>query len=151
MHKGPLVPNSQWVENCLKGPMIWLQSLAMKGGFVTLFDLSGWIGGISVAVGYVLVTLHLLDPAGRTYQTLNIVGAVMLTVTALYRVAYPNMIINLVWIVFGLYALLRTFQGPAAEVCEADPDHMTADHSNDVAVQKLGTRKRLRRRDLSRR
>ncbi len=80
---------------------------------MTLFDLAGWIGGIAVATGYVLASLHRLDPAGRPYQTLNVVGGLLLTVTALYRLAYPNMIINLVWITFGMYALLRTFPRPS--------------------------------------
>ncbi|MGO1508121.1 MAG: CBU_0592 family membrane protein [Microbacterium sp.] len=75
---------------------------------MTPFDLAGWIGGATVAAGYMLVSLHRLDPAGRSYQILNVVGGLLLTVTALYRLAYPNMIINMVWIVFGSYALIRT-------------------------------------------
>ncbi|MDN5586773.1 MAG: hypothetical protein L0G69_09455 [Brevibacterium sp.] len=113
---------------------------------MTFFDLSGWIGGIAVAIGYVLVTLHLLDPAGRAYQMLDVFGAVMLSVTALYRLAYPNMIINVVWIVFGLYALLRTFRGPAVEDCDVDTDQITAEHGNDGVFQKLRARKWLHHR-----
>lgn len=106
---------------------------------MTLFDLSGWIGGISVAVGYVFVTLHLIDPAGRAYQLLNIAGGVMLTVTALYRLAYPNMIINLVWIVFGVYALLRTLRGSAGDDLGSGSERVTVEQGGGPAVQVDGS------------
>ena len=42
-----------------------------------------------------------LSATGRAFQILNIVGGALLAVTALYRFALPNPIINVVWIGFG--------------------------------------------------
>lgn len=71
-----------------------------------VLDGAGWLGGIAVAVAYVLVATRRLSPDARTFQLLNIVGGVLLTITTVYRQALPNTVINLVWIVFGVYALV---------------------------------------------
>lgn len=71
-----------------------------------LLDGAGWLGGIIVAVGYALVVTERIRATGRIFQILNIVGGALLAVTALYRFALPNLIINVVWIGFGAYALI---------------------------------------------
>lgn len=71
-----------------------------------VLDGAGWLGGIAVAVAYVLVATRRLSPDARTFQLLNIVGGVLLTFTTVYRHALPNTVINLVWIVFGVYAMV---------------------------------------------
>lgn len=81
-----------------------------------VLDGAGWLGGVTVAIAYVLVSAQRLPATGRTFQVLNVVGGALLTVTAIHRGALPNMIINLVWIGFGLYALatFRRTERPAA-------------------------------------
>ena len=49
---------------------------------MTLFGLAGWVGAIAVAVAYVSVRLRKLDPAGRSHQSLNVIGGLLLTVMA---------------------------------------------------------------------
>ena len=71
-----------------------------------LLDGAGWLGGIIVAIVYALVVTERIRATGRAFQILNIVGGALLAVTALYRFALPNLIINVVWIGFGAYALL---------------------------------------------
>lgn len=58
---------------------------------------------------------------------------------ALYRFAYPNMIINLVWITFGFYALLRTFRRrchAAAEDAETGPNEAAVPSALEVSIGK---------------
>ncbi|MGH3097939.1 MAG: CBU_0592 family membrane protein [Streptosporangiales bacterium] len=75
-----------------------------------VLDGAGWLGGIAVAVAYVLVATKRISPDARTFQLLNIVGGILLTATTVYRHALPNTVINIVWIVFGVYALLAARQ-----------------------------------------
>lgn len=70
-----------------------------------LLDAAGWCGGVAVVIAYVLVSTKRISAETRTFQLLNVIGAVFLTGTALQRGALPNTVINLVWIVFGVYAL----------------------------------------------
>lgn len=88
---------------------------------VLVLDAAGWIGGVFVTVGYVLVSIGQLTATSRRFQMLNVAGGVLLTGTALYRGALPNTIINIVWIVFGVYALVSTRSSREARD-DADPD-----------------------------
>lgn len=71
-----------------------------------VLDGAGWLGGVAVAVAYVLVATRRLSPDARMFQVLNIIGGVLLTATTLYRQAVPNTVINVVWIVFGIYGIV---------------------------------------------
>lgn len=97
---------------------------------VLVLDAAGWIGGVFVTVGYVLVSIGQLTAASRRFQMLNVAGGVLLTGTALYRGALPNTVINVVWIVFGLYALVSTHGRR-----EADNDSEPADEVADESDQ----------------
>ncbi|MQA82502.1 MAG: hypothetical protein GEV10_29255 [Streptosporangiales bacterium] len=70
-----------------------------------VLDGAGWFGGIAVATAYVLLATRRLTADARLFQVLNIIGGVLLTATTLYRHAVPNTVINVVWIVFGVYGL----------------------------------------------
>ncbi len=72
---------------------------------VLVLDAAGWLGGVFVVVGYVLVSIRRISADSRLFQLLNIAGGVLLTGSALYRGALPNTVINVAWIVFGVYAL----------------------------------------------
>ena len=62
------------------------------------FDGAGWIGGILVVTGYALGVTRRLSATGRAFQILNIVGGCLLGLTALYRFALPNLMINVAWV-----------------------------------------------------
>lgn len=76
----------------------------------TVFHAVGWIGDVIVATGYVLVSLQRVEPSRRTFHALNVSGGALLTVTALYRFELPNMILNILWMAFGGYALWSSFR-----------------------------------------
>ncbi|CAN5603527.1 hypothetical protein BH24ACT11_BH24ACT11_11390 [soil metagenome] len=93
---------------------------------VLVLDAAGWIGGVFVTVGYVLVSIGQLTATSRRFQMLNVAGGVLLTGTALYRGALPNTIINIVWIVFGVYALVSR-RGRHETDNDSEPDGEAAD------------------------
>lgn len=100
---------------------------------VFVLDAAGWIGGVFVTVGYVLVSIGQLTAASRRFQVLNVAGGVLLTGTALYRGALPNTVINIVWIVFGVYALVST-RSSGQSRDGAHPDDAAASDATDAEV-----------------
>lgn len=73
-----------------------------KGFSVSL----GWVGSISYLLAYLLLSLNKLKSEQRLYHVLNIVGAVGLTVNAIFFQDYPNVIVNVFWGLIALMAIL---------------------------------------------
>lgn len=73
-----------------------------KGFSVSL----GWVGSISYLLAYLLLSLNKLRSEQRLYHVLNIVGAIGLTVNAIFFQDYPNVIVNVFWGLIALMAIL---------------------------------------------
>lgn len=71
----------------------------------TLISTAGWLGGLAIVTGYVLLLTHRTGPDARSFLVLNTVGGGLLTASAIYAGAWPNTVINLMWLLSGLYAL----------------------------------------------
>ena len=68
----------------------------------TIVDLIGWAGAGCLLVAYWLVSSGRLAARSYTYQLLNIVGAVLLSVNSGYYGAFPSVGLNAVWIFVGV-------------------------------------------------
>lgn len=101
-----------------------------------VLDGAGWLGGIAVATAYVLVATGRITADARTFQVLNIVGGMLLTATTIYRQALPNTVINIVWIVFGVYALVasRRRRRAAAAAAKEEASAVTESWYDDDPV-----------------
>jgi purine-cytosine permease-like protein len=72
-------------------------------GHVLLFigkefsSLLGWLGSSAYLLAYLLLTLNKLKADQKLYHLLNIIGAVGLTLNALFFYDYPNVIVNIAW------------------------------------------------------
>lgn len=71
-------------------------------------DLAGWIGGLLTAGAYILVSSKRIDPEATRFQSLNMVGAALLALTAWHHDALPQTFFNIAWIGFGVQALAAT-------------------------------------------
>ncbi len=72
-----------------------------------IFDGLGWIGAVSVLVPYALVSTGRLSGTATSFRVLNIAGGILLMLNAWYHTAYPSVAVNALWIVIGLYAIMR--------------------------------------------
>lgn len=70
-----------------------------------LQEVAGWIGGVVMLVAYVMVSTHRTPSDGATYQGMNVVGGILLTVSALHAGAFPNVGLNVFWIAAGLVTI----------------------------------------------
>ncbi|HSG81365.1 MAG TPA: hypothetical protein VLC48_03870 [Gemmatimonadota bacterium] len=70
-----------------------------------LIDVGGWIGAALILVAYYLVSTRRVHGASVLYQTLNIVGSLLVGANAFYYRALPSFSINVVWIAIAILAL----------------------------------------------
>ena len=67
----------------------------------------GWVGAGLLLIAYGLTSAGRLPPEGWRFQILNLAGALALTLNSGYHSAWPSAALNIVWIVIGLFALIR--------------------------------------------
>lgn len=70
-----------------------------------LVDIVGWIGAIALLVAYALVSARRVEGDSTSYQSLNLVGSILLIVNTVYYRAYPSAFLNLVWGAIAVYAI----------------------------------------------
>jgi hypothetical protein len=100
------------------------------GGMDMLLNVAGWLGGLLVIVAYGLLSLRWVNSDGFLFNILNTVGGALLVGTAIQAGAVPNAAINVVWVVFGLYALATRYRSggrPQSRVGRGDFDHLSVD------------------------
>jgi hypothetical protein len=73
---------------------------------LTLPSIFGWMGTISYLVAYLLLSLNKIRADQKIYHVLNVVGALGLTYNAVSLSDFPNIIVNVVWGVIALGAIL---------------------------------------------
>jgi hypothetical protein len=66
----------------------------------------GWVGAVGTVGAYALVSQRRLDANSLRFQTINVVCAAALSLSALSVHNWPSMMSNLVWMLIGLHALL---------------------------------------------
>ena len=70
-----------------------------------MFTLFGWIGIFFYLFAYLLLSLRKIKGEGLPYHIMNIIGAIGLTFNALHLKDYPNVVVNVVWIVIAVMAI----------------------------------------------
>jgi hypothetical protein len=67
----------------------------------------GWIGVAALLYAYWLVSTQKATGNSRTYQGMNLFGAMLVLVNSLYFGAYPSVGVNAAWIAIGAYTLAK--------------------------------------------
>jgi hypothetical protein len=71
-----------------------------------LIEAVGWGGALAVLLAYALVSSERISARSRSYQLLNVGGAVGLVINSTWNGAIPSAVVNLIWIGIGIYALI---------------------------------------------
>ncbi|MCU0354710.1 MAG: hypothetical protein MUD08_13380 [Cytophagales bacterium] len=72
-----------------------------------LVETIGWTGSVLVVAAYFLNMRGTLRADSPTYKWFNVVGSACLIVLTLYHNAIPSAVVNIIWAVIGLAAILR--------------------------------------------
>lgn len=67
----------------------------------------GWLGAFVLILAYGLISSGKIKPDSLGYQLLNISGGCFLVVNTFYHRAIPSLIVNLIWIIIGVFALRK--------------------------------------------
>jgi hypothetical protein len=81
-----------------------------------IVDVVGWAGAGCLLGAYWLVSSGRVAGRSWTYQSLNITGAVLLSVNSGYYGAFPSVGLNIVWIAVGLHTLYALRSPPSLPV-----------------------------------
>jgi len=77
-----------------------------------LIDIMGWVGSVEVILAYGLNSYQKIKSDSVVFQLLNLTGAAFLIVNTIYYGAYPSTVINIVWVVIAIVALVKAWQKP---------------------------------------
>ena len=97
----------------------------------------GWVGAVGTVGAYALVSQRRLDAHSLRFQTINVVCAALLSVSALSVRNWPSMMSNLVWMGIGVHTLLGARQALRAAV--ANRLRQAGFHREDAAGDSAGT------------
>ena len=73
-----------------------------------LTSTAGWIGTGLVVIAYFLVSHNKVSSTGRTYQLLNLFGAIGVGANVLYTHAWPSFALQAIWACISITALIFT-------------------------------------------
>lgn len=73
---------------------------------ISWMDIPGWAGTFFYVLGYVLLTMGKIKSDQRIYHWLNALGAVGLIANALYLSDYPSFVVNFIWLVIAVGAII---------------------------------------------
>ena len=70
-------------------------------------DILGWLGALVLVAAYSLISYGSVDGRSPVYQTLNVIGSILLIVNTAWHRAWPSSLVNLVWVGIAIGALSR--------------------------------------------
>lgn len=75
-----------------------------------LVEIIGWIGSVEILLAYGLNSYQKIRSDSLAFSLLNFTGGLFLMIYTLYKEAFANTFVNLVWVAIALIALARYFQ-----------------------------------------
>jgi len=76
----------------------------------TWIDILGWIGSFEVVIAYGLNSYQRIKSDSLLFYSLNITGGILLIIYSVYKAAYANTFINIVWVIIAIPALIKVMQ-----------------------------------------
>ena len=73
-------------------------------------DVLGWIGALLILSAYALISLKKVEGDSLLYQSLNIVGSILLLMNTYYWGAIPSTLVNLIWTIIAGVAIFSIFK-----------------------------------------
>ena len=67
----------------------------------------GWIASILIVGAFALNSFGKIASTSKLYQLANLVGGIFFIVNTVYHEAYPSAVVNVVWVIIAISALLK--------------------------------------------
>jgi hypothetical protein len=72
-------------------------------------EIIGWIGSIEILLAYGLNSYQRIKSDSRVFQILNLTGGIFLIAYSVYKGAFANAFINIVWVIIAIIAIGKVF------------------------------------------
>ena len=72
-----------------------------------LVEIIGWIGSIGILLAYGLNSYQKIRSGSLAFSLLNLIGGIFLMIYTIYKDAFANTFVNLVWVIIAMIALGR--------------------------------------------
>lgn len=86
----------------------------------TFIEVIGWLGALGLLAAYFLAARGIYPTDTWQSLTLNVVGAIFLTVVAFAHDVMPSVALNVIWIGIGLNALVKLYLAKKTASLEDD-------------------------------
>lgn len=73
-----------------------------------LLEIFGWAGSFLIILAYYLLQTDRLEETDLKYQSINILGAMMLGINAYYKQAWAILFLQSVWIAIGVLGIFKS-------------------------------------------
>lgn len=70
-------------------------------------EVVGWYGAVAIVTAYAFSSFGILETSDLLYQLLNLTGAMGIVVVSLYKKAYQPGVLNIVWAIIALVAIIQ--------------------------------------------
>ena len=70
-------------------------------------EIIGWIGAVLIVGAYFLNINGKLSSRSVVYIISNLVGGIFFTINTLVHHAYPSMLVNIIWVLIAIAALMK--------------------------------------------
>ncbi|MBK7432810.1 MAG: hypothetical protein IPI66_02235 [Chitinophagaceae bacterium] len=70
-------------------------------------EIIGWIGAVLIVGAYFLNINGRMKSDAPAYIFSNLLGGVFFTINTLVHHAYPSMLVNIIWVLIAIAALLK--------------------------------------------
>lgn len=74
-----------------------------------LIEAIGWIGAALLLAAFALTSYGVLAGVSLEYQLINLAGSVILAVYTYFKKAYPNTVLNIIWVLISIIAIINIF------------------------------------------
>lgn len=73
-------------------------------------DVLGWVGAVMILTAYALISYKKVEGDSLSYQMLNILASIFLTLNTAYYGAIPSTLVNIIWAVIAAWAIFAIFR-----------------------------------------
>lgn len=67
----------------------------------------GWIGTFLVVLAYFLVSTKKIEATSKSYQFINLFGAIGVGANVLYQHAWPSFTLQIIWAIIAIFSLIK--------------------------------------------
>lgn len=67
----------------------------------------GWLGMIIIVIAHILISTNKLAGESRVYQSLNLVGAILIATNVFYSKNWPVFTLQIIWALIAIFDLVK--------------------------------------------